>query len=90
MAGTAITSDAIHGMGGIGKTRAAVEYAWTHAADYTALLFVQADSPEALRRNLAALTEPLALPEREATDEKLRFHAVLDWLRQSRLAPDPR
>jgi hypothetical protein len=77
----AITSQALYGLGGVGKTRAAVEYAWAHRADYFALLFVQADSPEALHRNLAALTGPLALPEREATDEQVRLHAVLAWLR---------
>jgi hypothetical protein len=47
---------AIHGMGGVGKTRAAVEYGYHHWDDYTALLLVRADSPEALRRNLADLT----------------------------------
>jgi tetratricopeptide (TPR) repeat protein len=78
---TAIVSQALYGLGGIGKTRAAVEYAWTHRADYAAVLFVQADSPEALHRNLAALTGPLALPEHEATDEQVRLHAVLAWLR---------
>ncbi len=36
---------AIHGLGGIGKTRLAVEYAWRYAADYRALLFVTADRP---------------------------------------------
>lgn len=56
---------AIHGMGGVGKTRAAIEYGWAHAADYCALLFLSADSPEALHRNLAALCDPgaLNLPE---------------------------
>jgi len=43
---TAIVSKALYGMGGIGKTRAAVEYAWAHRGDYTALLFAQAASPE--------------------------------------------
>jgi hypothetical protein len=38
----------IHGMGGVGKTRAAIEYAWKHANDYRALLFISADTPEAL------------------------------------------
>lgn len=45
---------AIHGMGGgVGKTRAAIEYAWKHANDYRSLLFISADNPEALHRKLA-------------------------------------
>jgi tetratricopeptide (TPR) repeat protein len=55
---TAIVGSAVYGLGGIGKTRAAVEYAWAHQQDYTALLFVIAEKPEALRRNLAALAGP--------------------------------
>jgi tetratricopeptide (TPR) repeat protein len=77
---TAIVSKALYGMGGIGKTRAAVEYAWAHRADYTALLFVQADSPEELRRNLASLAEPLELPESVVADETIRLNAALAWL----------
>jgi tetratricopeptide (TPR) repeat protein len=76
---TAIASKALYGMGGIGKTRAAVEYAWAHREDYTALLFAQADSPEELRRNLAGLARPL-LPENEAAEEEVRLNAVLAWL----------
>jgi hypothetical protein len=77
---TAIVSKALYGMGGIGKTRAAVEYAWTYRVDYTALLFAQADSPEELRRNLAGLAGPLLLAEREAAEEEVRLNAVLAWL----------
>jgi hypothetical protein len=77
---TAIASKALYGMGGIGKTRAAVEYAWAYRGDYTALLFAQADSPEELRRNLAGLAGPLLLPEREAAEEEVRLKAVLSWL----------
>jgi hypothetical protein len=62
---TAIVSKAPYGMGGIGKTRAAVEYAWAHREDYTALLFAQADSQEEFRRNLADLAGPLLLPEKQ-------------------------
>ena len=35
---TAIVSQALYGLGGIGKTRAAVEYAWAHRDHYSALL----------------------------------------------------
>ena len=77
---TAIVSKALYGMGGIGKTRAAVEYAWAYREDYTALLFAQADSPEELRRNLAGLAGPLLLPESAAAEEEVRLNAVLSWL----------
>ena len=55
---TAVVAKALHGLGGVGKTRLAVEYAWQHEQDYSALLFVVADSAENLRRNLAALVAP--------------------------------
>ena len=77
---TAIVSKALYGMGGIGKTRAAVEYAWAYREDYTALLFAQADAPEELRRNLASLVGPLQLPESQAAEEEARLTAVLAWL----------
>jgi hypothetical protein len=53
-----------------------------HQEDYSALLFVVAETPEALRRSLAALAGPeaLNLPERNATEEPVRLRAVLDWL----------
>ena len=46
---------AVHGLGGVGKTRAALEYGWRHADDYTALLFVSAPSVAELRTNLGNL-----------------------------------
>jgi tetratricopeptide (TPR) repeat protein len=78
---TAIVSKAVHGIGGIGKTRAAVEYAWTHRDAYTALLFVQADTPDNLATNLAALTGPLRLREAADPNQELRLQAALAWLR---------
>jgi hypothetical protein len=72
-----VARQAIHGLGGVGKTRLAVEYTWRYQADYTALLFVFADTPADLRRNLAALTEPLRLPQQEAQEEDVRVAAVL-------------
>ncbi len=77
---TAIVSEALYGLGGIGKTRAAVEYAWAHADEHTALLFAVAETPEALRRNLAALAGAL-LPRLDTTDDAARLAAVLDWFK---------
>src|SRR4051812_37919333 len=77
---TAIVSKALYGLGGIGKTRAAVEYAWAHQDDYTALLFVIAEAPEALDRNIAALTGPLMLPKFHTAEQEVRVQAVVDWL----------
>ena len=74
----------LNGLGGVGKTRLAVEYAWRHANEYAARLFVGASSPEALQRNLAALCgrAMLDLPEQSETDEAKQRDAVLAWLRQ--------
>lgn len=85
---TAITADAnaatVHGLGGIGKTRAAIEYAHRHSDEYTALLFVRADSPEGLKTNLAALcgTMVLDLAEKETPELDAQVAAALQWLKQ--------
>lgn len=71
-------------MGGVGKTRAAVEYAHRYADDYTALLFVRADSPVGLSAHLAALCGPayLNLPEKDATALEVQSGAVERWLQR--------
>ena len=69
------------------------EYTLEHADDYRALLFVTADSPESLERNLAALCSPLVLnlPEQEARETELQVSAVRRWLnRNPGLVPDHR
>ncbi|MHC4475661.1 MAG: tetratricopeptide repeat protein [Planctomycetota bacterium] len=88
----AITQPAtIHGLGGVGKTRLAVEYALRSLNDktYTAALFVTADSVFSLNTNLAALASPnlLNLPEFNQPDQGIIVEAVIstlsrrtDWL----------
>jgi len=81
---TAITqAQTIHGLGGIGKTRLAVEHAWRSGDRYDTALFVVADSPQALRSGLASLARPslLNLPESKAGAEDETLAAVLRWLR---------
>jgi tetratricopeptide (TPR) repeat protein len=74
----------IYGLGGIGKTRLAVEYAWRSGHLYETALFVVAESPEALRSGLANLASPdlLNLPEYKIFTQEERVAAVLRWLRE--------
>jgi len=74
-----VSTQAVHGLGGVGKTRAAIEYAWRHAGDYTALLFISAPSPGELRANLANLVGVLGMKiDGLAVDQQMA--KVLHWL----------
>ena len=78
----ALTGRALHGLSGVGKTRAAIEYAWHYNADYTAILFLRAGTPDSLATSLATLANPkiLDLPEQDAKQDYIRGHAALRWL----------
>jgi hypothetical protein len=46
---------ALHGLGGVGKTQLAGEYAWKHFGGYEAVLWVRADSPQTLDASVAGI-----------------------------------
>ncbi len=77
----AIVGRALHGLGGTGKTRLAVEYALKHEAEHSALLFLRADTPATLDTSLAALAGPdiLDLPEKDAREDAAKIAAALGW-----------
>ena len=52
----------LQGMGGVGKTQLALEYAYRHAADYGIVWWVNADDPALALRDLGALANQLGLP----------------------------
>jgi tetratricopeptide (TPR) repeat protein len=79
-AATASTAVALIGMGGVGKTRLAIEHAWRNAARHSAVLFAPASTPEALSRTMAGLAAVLGLPEKDATEEAVQRQAVIGWL----------
>lgn len=73
-------SCAISGLGGIGKTRLAVEYAYRHRQRYQAVLWCRADTREALVSSYVALAKHLHLPEQDEQDRVLTVQAVIGWL----------
>ncbi len=80
--GAAIAGRALHGLGGIGKTRLAIEYAWAHAGEYSALLFVRADERGGARcGSRRARQRRGARPAREGgAQDAAKIEAVLRWL----------
>ncbi len=75
----------ISGLGGIGKTRLAVEYAWARQGRFRALLFARAGSPDDLRAGLASLSrsEVLDLVEQAGAEDQ-QYAAVVRWLQKNR------
>jgi tetratricopeptide (TPR) repeat protein len=52
----------LKGLGGVGKTRLAVEYAHRYQQAYDLVAWIQAEQPEALLADYAGLAGPLGLP----------------------------
>lgn len=71
---------ALSGLGGIGKTQTAVEYAYRFAGEYTGVLWVRADTRETLLADLLGLARLLDLPEKDEQDPGLAAAAVKRWL----------
>src|SRR5215470_19147399 len=66
----------ISGLGGIGKTQTALEYAYRYRTDYSAVFWVRADSTTALTSSLVELARVLELPERNEQDQDIIVQAV--------------
>jgi tetratricopeptide (TPR) repeat protein len=70
----------ISGLGGIGKTQIAVEYAYRHLQDYQAVLWTLADTLESLISGYVTIAGLLNLPEKNEQDQVLVVKAVQRWL----------
>lgn len=75
---------AISGLGGIGKTQLALEYAYRHHQDYQIVLWARAESADALTSSYVAIAALLRLPEQEAREQEVVVQGVKTWLQTHR------
>jgi len=71
---------AISGLGGIGKTQTAIEYASRHRGEYKAVLWAVAESRETLISGFTAIASVLDLPVKNIQDQTLVVSTVKRWL----------
>jgi tetratricopeptide (TPR) repeat protein len=67
---------AIHGLGGVGKTTLATEYAYWRASDYDIVWWVRAEETATLAADFSALAAQLNLPEKDARETPVIVEAV--------------
>ncbi|MEU4893942.1 FxSxx-COOH system tetratricopeptide repeat protein [Streptomyces sp. NPDC044780] len=78
----AVLPEALHGLGGVGKSQIALEYVHQHAADYDAVWWIPAERPEQIRQALVQLADRLGL--HAGMEANTAVPSVLDALRTGR------
>lgn len=73
-------TQAIHGLGGVGKTQLVLRYAYTYRGEYDLVWWINCEKTEILAADYAALADELRLPGRGAENQKRTIQAVREWL----------
>jgi tetratricopeptide (TPR) repeat protein len=70
----------LRGLGGVGKTQLAMEYAYRCAPAFQVIWWLRAEEPATLASDYAALAEPLGLPAGVTPEPGAQVAAVRAWL----------
>lgn len=78
--GVLTRSSALSGLGGVGKTQIALEYAYRYSLEYSAVFWIGAETEEQIVSNLLRVASVLQLPQRTEQDQQRVVAAVQRWL----------
>ncbi|HET8845019.1 MAG TPA: tetratricopeptide repeat protein, partial [Ktedonobacteraceae bacterium] len=73
-------SSALSGLGGIGKTQIALEYAYRYGLEYSAVFWIGAETEEQIVSSFVQIAEVLQLLGREDNNHQRVVSAVKGWL----------
>ncbi|HEY3606360.1 MAG TPA: FxSxx-COOH system tetratricopeptide repeat protein [Pseudonocardiaceae bacterium] len=78
---TAVLPQALHGLGGVGKSQLAVEYAYRHRGDFDVIWWIPAELPVQIQSSLMELGQRLGLVE--SNEVNVVVSVVMDALKGS-------
>ena len=82
LVGSAAAGLVLHGLGGVGKTAIAIEYAYRYRSDYDLVWWIAADQLPSVRGSLADLAQRLGLDAQPMAGVDGLIAAVRDALRR--------
>lgn len=73
----------IHGLGGVGKTQTALNFAYRNASKYDAIFWVRSETTLSINASMSNIARSLKLPGsmREDGNDELNFLMVQSWFR---------
>ena len=81
-----VQHQAITGLGGMGKTQTAAEYAYLYRSDYQAVFWVRAETQETLVADFQTIASLLKIPRKQINSRTRLLQSVHKWLKNEVIA----